>query len=537
MNLVRDVKKRKWLPVAIAILCILTGLWLAHDKLTRPIPINKRSEPRPSNQTPSAGPSHELNPQAIGHGIDLTAPTPSPPARIIDKVIGGTFKSGKRLIEVDYIDEVTKRPVTSGTITIEPFYGPDLNVELDGEGRVFLEADPGDYYLRSSCPGYYKTMEKIVASMTPGNVLKIVRLSKSIHLRGMVRNADGNAQPDAYIVMVQGQDSNMARSGSNGLFEVELPAQNIDRIYAFRPPHPIAELGPLTFSETQNPFVEITLPKDSKTVKLTGRIWDDQKQPVEDAVIECRTTSVYRERDLPIRVLMAEDSSHETIRSDSAGRFMIEFLPERKVTLSVHAQDLESYSEVLDVLRDTQLEIRLKSVPRFKVRVQDIDGHQVSGLGILAYSPDSNGRSVLNYSSEKGYYTATSYPFTIFATGLNTNLGTTASAWIGGFNDEITLTLGQAQIAGRAVDEAGNPIRFIRVDLMLTRTDSYRCGGWLEFYSSDGSFLIKHLVQGEASLSISPGFSEQRKILDEFQQSVIVGDGRTTFVSAVLKSK
>ncbi|MBZ5496279.1 MAG: carboxypeptidase-like regulatory domain-containing protein [Acidobacteriia bacterium] len=536
MSSVPGAKERIWLLAAIAILGLLAWLWRAHVECPNTATKSGGSEALSSNPKSTEVTSRESKLPVPMPGSGVPTSVPMIPIRVVGRDAGVEIHSyGKALVEIDYVDGLTNRPVTSGTITIEPFYGPDLTAELNDEGKIFFEAEPGDYYLRSSCPEYYKKMENIAVPQASGNIQKIIRLSRSVFLRGIVKNADGKAQPEACITIVAGGESCISRSGNNGIFEAQLPAHNIDKIYAFRPPHAIAELGPLTLSESHNPFLEITLPEDYETVRLTGKVLDDQNRPVEDAWVELRAKSSYREQRPHILISMAERSYYDSIRTDAAGRFSVELLPQREVALTVRAENLEYYSETLDVLNDVHRDIRLKRDPLFKVKVQDIDGHLVSGLGVTAIAP--SGRAVHFYSSEKGVYFASSYPFVIFAAGLNNNLGTTASAWIGSYRDEITLTLGQAQIAGRAMDEAGNPVKFIRVDFLLARADSYHCGGPMEFYSQDGSFVIRNLVAGKASLTITPGFSEQRKGLNEFQQDVAVTEGRTTFVPVIFKAK
>lgn len=136
---------------AAVILCLVVVLWiLQHRAGSTASPTTGTLVPRSHEQT------------ATTKSAGSTPANPSP--RILSSSVAARVVSsetkldavppGKVVLEVRFVDEISKRPITSGRVTVEPFYGPDLDVDLNNDGAVMLEADPGSYTLRSSCPGY-----------------------------------------------------------------------------------------------------------------------------------------------------------------------------------------------------------------------------------------------------------------------------------------------------------------------------------------------------------------------------------------------
>jgi hypothetical protein len=445
---------------------------------------------------------------------------------------------GKVVLEVRFVDEISKHPITPGRVIVEPFYGPNLDVDLNNDGAALIEAEPGSYTLRSSCPGYIDWSDDVEVPSRPGYIEKTVELGRLILVRGIVRNAKRQPQAGANITFFQDGSSSTINSGSGGRFETILVAHDIQKLYAFKPPHPIAEMGPITLDEAHNPYLEITLPPEAAVVRLSGRILDDQGKPVAGAAVSVRPEHLYDvsndRHDIIIR--MAQISYYiNSIKSDSEGHFSLEILPQRNVPLRVNARNLEGYSETLDLTKDVEKSIYLKRHPMFRVTVQDADGRQVSGMDVIGESPD--GRNVVSSTSEVGKYFATAYPFRIFADGIKKNLGISTSQWVGTYRGEIVLVLGQGHLAGRVIDESGNPVRFLTITVKTAGDNSYHRSSGFDFYSEDGSFELQNIIPGKASISISAGSPRLRESLEPFEQDLLVEEGRTAHLRAVLNRK
>lgn len=446
---------------------------------------------------------------------------------------------GKSIMEIRFIDEVTRDPVISGKIKIEPFWGPDIEVPLNDDGAITLAADPGEYTLRSTCKGFLDWRDDFDVPEGQARLERTVPLARLLKVHGIVNKANGEPQKGAAVCFFQDGKETIAASGSGGLFEIDLAAHDIEKIYAFKSPHPVAEIGPIPLDESHVPFITITLPAEDNVIRLSGRVLDDHEKPVSNAsisVLQSFSYNVANEHQSVILRMLQYSYQRNSIRTDAEGRFMAEVHPESGVTLLVAAKDLRPYQEKIDLLVDIDRTIHLKSYPIFTIRIQGLGETDLTGTTVTGYAPD--GKPVGVYpASEQGKYFATDYPILLLADCIRKNHGIAVSQVVPEYQEEIILTQGNGRISGHVTDDAGKPIKFFTISVNSAGDGLYRHISMCDFYSQSGSFTLDHIIPGKATISIKPGFSEQRKTLQSAELDVFVSEGSITWVYPVLTRK
>ena len=537
MRLLSDSRLRILLVIAIACLvCMIAVMRISREKLQihgssdktaeRSIPAELRTNAKPAIASGNPG---------VTPFVSSVRPPFSP-----TESQGHVLPQGRAIVEFCYVDQDTQRPVTSGRLTIraEQLELPVFDAAVGGDGCNLLEMDPGKYRVRVDCSGYSKRDESIEILSQLDRVKKTILLSKTIKVRGIVRNSRGQPQAGANIEFIQEGFRASAQSGLRGEFEALLQIQPIKKLFAYRPPHPAAELGPILIQETNNPYLEITLPKDAPALILRGKVFDDQGRPMEGAAIEVHTNAGYSITEKEY-AWMEPWLQHQVTHSNAEGVFSLELPKPCKAWLTVLADNLESYRETLEISKDLDKNVYLTRHRLFDVKVRDVEGNDIQGISVMGLSPD--GTEVLQAAKENGKYYSTEYPFTIFGRGIMNNLGFTKVEWIDKYRDEIVLTLGQCAVQGRATDEMGNPIKAFSVGITYSNNESYKSyllfrGEFPNtFYSEDGQFVLKNLLPGRASILITA--SSALGDWEPFMQEVIVTEGRAGIIRAVMKRK
>jgi hypothetical protein len=218
---------------------------------------------------------------------------------------GGTFMkttSASRAhttIEICLVDEITQLPVALGHVILEerPSSATLFDQEVAGSGCVSIDADPGKYLMRLAASGYIAVVQSLDLNSNQDRVFKSIPMVRESVLRGMVRNAAGEAQPGASVVVVARGYRKTVLSGIDGKFEIQLFSNEIDKIYAFKPPHPVAETGPISIGGPNKSFIEITLPREAPAFKITARVFDDQARPVKGALVKVLATTGFHVAD------------------------------------------------------------------------------------------------------------------------------------------------------------------------------------------------------------------------------------------------
>jgi len=230
---------------------------------------------------------------------------------------------------------------------------------------------------------------------------------------------------------------------------------------------------------------------------------------------------------------------HQVTHSNAEGAFSLELPKPCKAWLTVLVDNLESYRETLEISKDLEKNVYLTRHRLFDVRVRDVAGNDIQGISVMGLSPD--GIEVLQEAKENAKYYSTEYPFTIFGRGIMNNLGFTKVEWIDKYRNEIVLTLGQCVIQGRVTDEIGNPIKAFSVGMTYSNDEFYKSyplfrEDWPNtFYSEDGQFVLRNLLPGRASISITA--SSALGDWEPFMQEVIVTEGRASIIRAAMKRK
>lgn len=537
MKVLSDSKLRILLVIAIAcLICMIAIMRSSREKLQIDGSSGKTAErPIPTKLRSNAKSAFASGNPVVTPFVSSVRPGFSPTESQVD-----VSPQGRAIVEFCYVDQDTQRPVTSGRITIraEQVELPAFDAAVGDDGCNLLEMDPGKYRVRVDCSGYSKRDESVEILSQPDRIKKTILLSKTIKVRGIVRNSWGQPQAGANIEFIQEGFRASAQSGSGGEFEALLQIQPIKKIFAYRPPHPVAELGSVLIQETNNPYLEITLPKDAPVLKLRGKVFDDQGSPVEGAAIEVHTNARYSITEKEY-AWMEPWLQHQVTHSNAEGAFSLELPKPCKAWLTVLVDNLESYRETLEISKDLEKNVYLTRHRLFDVRVRDVAGNDIQGISVMGLSPD--GIEVLQEAKENAKYYSTEYPFNIFGRGIMNNLGFTKVEWIDKYRNEIVLTLGQCVIQGRVTDEIGNPIKAFSVGMTYSNDEFYKSyplfrEDWPNiFYSEDGQFVLRNLLPGRASISITA--SSALGDWEPFMQEVIVTEGRASIIRAAMKRK
>jgi len=263
---------------------------------------------------------------------------------------------------------------------------------------------------------------------------------------------------------------------------------------------------------------------------------DEDSKPVEGASVGMSTPPAYhvtnKQDDAAIQGL-----EYVSGKSDANGRFSLEALPQPEAVLLVGGvKGCESASESLSLTKDITKEIRLRCHPTFEVRVVDADGSVVEDAYVVTESR-SEGQAV-HATSERGKYFAVEYPFRIYAWMLPSaehGFGVTGSQQVESYRSEIVLLLGQGRVDGWVTDERGAPVKDFAIRLHQAGVDSYNVAFHLS--SEDGSFSLKHLPPGKASIEVSGQLAgpADDHVLGTFTQEVTVIEGESAYVHAVIR--
>jgi hypothetical protein len=440
-------------------------------------------------------------------------------------------------IEICLVDEMTRLPVALGHVILEerPSSATLFDQEVAGSGCVSIDADPGSYLLRLAASGYISVVQSLDLNSNEDHVFKNIPMVRVKVFHGIVRNAAGEPQPGANVIVVAHGYRRTILSGVEGGFEISLPSSEIDRIYAFKPPHPVAEVGPISIGGPNKSFIEITLPKEAAAFKITARIFDDQARPVKGALVRVLGTTGFhvadKEDDLVIQAAQGVSGI-----SDADGRCTLEVLPQHDVVLQVAGiAGCEPANESLDVAENVTKDVHLTCHAMFRVKVQDAGGRTIEGANVVAET--RSGTEAIRATSERDRYYALEYPFRIYARTASVreaDAGVTKDAWIEKYQEEIRLVLGQGRLDGLVMDEAGEPVRSFQVRVHQSGEDSF--DAVFPFLSEDGSFSLHHLPAGTVSVEVIGESSVSgTALVASYTEDVIVAEGQCTHVRAVIK--
>ena len=329
-------------------------------------------------------------------------------------------------------------------------------------------------------------------------------------------------------------------TGAGGRFEKEVRVQEIDRISALRPPHPMAVLGPIHVNWGSDVYVELTLPEYLQVRRLTGRVLDVERNPVSAASVSIQTPSKINPAVMG-RFWLGGPWLYPSAKSDAQGNFSLEALPQREALLQVQADGFEPYRETLDTRMDTEKYVFLKRPQIFSVVVLDAQGQVRNGMKAVGETEDDH--IVLYPAATEGEYYSVQYPFRIYAEGLLTNQGITQSKWIERYQRQVVLVLGRGKIIGIVTDEDRNPVKDFNIYVREAGDASFDGRSGYGVHSEDGSFILNNLPPGKAVIQITrqtrAGATSTELQLGSkgIFQDVVVEEGRSAFVRAVLKGK
>jgi hypothetical protein len=445
--------------------------------------------------------------------------------------------SAHATIEICLVDGLTRLPVAAGRVIVdEKLSGATLiDLELAGSGCVSFDADPGRFLMHASSPGYVGVVQSLDLNSNQDHVSQSIGLLPARVLRGMVRNASGEPQAGASVVLVAQGYRKIVHSGIDGGFEIQQFSNEIDKIYAFKPPHPVAEIGPLSVGKTDQPFIEITLPREAPVFKITARVFDDQDRPARGALLRILSMNGFHVADKQDDLVIQAEQGVSGI-SDAEGRCTLEVLPQNDAILQVAGvAGCESANESLNVTGNVARDVHLKCHSTFSVKVLDAGGRAIEGANLVAET--RSGTEALRATSERDRYYALEYPFRIYARTSSVggaDAGVTKDVWIAKYQEEIRLVLGQGRLDGLVMDEAGEPVRSFQVRVHQSGENSF--DAVFPFLSEDGSFSLHHLPAGRVSVEvIGESTLSGTALVASYAEDVIVADGQSTYVRAVIK--
>ncbi len=469
---------------------------------------------------------------AIGQDIPIVA-LPIPRGNS-----GAAITPERSSLQICLLDAMTGMPVTAGRIAIrEEQSGQTLGeYELGSLNCIQFQIDPGKYLFQAGGEGYMAVEQSISINPQDYRTRRVFSLFRRVLVRGIVRDSAGRPQAGALVSLFQETYHVTVKSNAAGRFEAELSNPEIQKIYAFRPPHPIVSLGPVVINGSANPNLEITLPQDSRVVRISGTVFDDLGHPAEDAEAILIPSFTYHVADKQHDAIL-QGLQQVSAKTDAYGRFSLEALPQSDALLTVSGVkgcELASDSVVLkgNIVRD----IHLRCHPTFSVSVEKEDGSQVPDAVIVGESQD--GEQAIMPVQEKGRYFAVTYPFRIFAWAFRQGqdgYGVTRSEWIKSYRDSIRLVLGNARVDGSVRNPSGEPIRHFSVRLLTEYASSAVVS--FPFITEDGSFSLKYLPPGRVTLEVVAEVAgpDGTRVRLSFSGDLVLIEGQPAFFPAVLK--
>ncbi len=523
-----------WLCVlaAVAIVCFL---YLRSLKVQLPGRRSAIGDSRGSRHLPPLG--RTVAGQS-GASPDRRSPGVLWPQNTGIRVQGAFFD--RPTLEICLIDATTGLRIVQGGIAFQPSISiaAALYREVGASGCVSTALDVGSYRLHLSSPGYIAAEQHVDLSPAQGHVIETLALSKAYVVRGQVRNADGQPQPDAYVMVVQGDFRQTMRTGAKGGFEFQVLSPEVDKVYAYLPLHPVAELGPISVRGARDSGLLITLPREAPAVKILVRVFDDRGYPIEGAEMRFLMSPAFHVAD------KRDDAAIAALpiiagRSGADGSCTLSVPPRRDVVLQVGgAGGCESASDLMNVTKDVVKEVYLKCHPTFHVTVQDADGHEIKGARIVAETPSS--AAAIFATGREGEYYALHYPFKIYAISppaSDSDPGFSQIAWIKEYREEVRLVLEGGRLDGSVTDKEGTPIRMFTVRLYRPGADSYSAS--FSFSTQDGLFTLKHVPPGRASMQVAAALPDTSSdfATGYFAQDVQIAVGQSVYVRAVVEPK
>ena len=439
-------------------------------------------------------------------------------------------------VEICLVDGLTRLPVTAGRVILdEALSGATLvDLEFAGSGCVSFDADPGRFLMRASSPGYLGVVQSLNLNSNQDHISQSIGLVRSHVLRGMVRNSAGAPEAGASVVAVARSYRTTVHSDADGGFEIQLISDEIDKIYAFKPPHPVAEIGPVSVGKTKQSFIEIRLPNEASVFKIAATVYDDQARPVRGALVKILAMNGFHVADKQDDLFIQAEQGVSGI-SDAGGRCTLEVLPRHDAVLQVSGvAGCEPATEYLNVTGNIAKDVHLKCHPIFSVKVVDAGGRAIVGTNIVAET--RSGAPAIYATEETGRYYALEYPFRIYARTSPVDVaeaGVTKDVWIEKYQEEIRLGLGEGRLDGLVMDEAGAFIRDFKVSVCQSGENSYNAE--FPFSSEDGSFSLHHLPPGRVSVEVLGSTGNRNGAVANYKEDVIVTDGQSTYVRAVIK--
>jgi hypothetical protein len=451
------------------------------------------------------------------------------------------YRSDGVYLEACVVDAQTQEPVKLGKVAIseEPAQSEVFTESLDQNGCAGLSINPGRYRFVYEAPGYFQKHDLLELAFNQERIRKTIELSRFIVIKGVVKNAYFQPEPDATVVIGKLVDSTMAafsmlvKSNVSGEFTIKPPWGKASiMVYASKPPFAIAGYGPYNIDELENKYLEIVLPKEEKIVTISGRIFDSQNRSIHNATVAFILFPSYR-AGKPDRIPSTVSGliSQRLVKSDASGSFSFTILSGSTGIFSTDASGFEHYQEhINNVTKDILKDVRLKTPITFSVAVEDSDGQNIDETGFNL----SGARK-----AEPGKYYATNYPLWVFAEGIKKNLGITERRRIETYQKEIVLKIGNCTLEGQVVDEMGAPINNISVDVNSIKEKGsqpeWYVNGSAQFSWAKGRFLLNNLVPGTASITIS-GW-DSKNSFEQTTQAVVLEEGVTTKIMVVLKAK
>jgi hypothetical protein len=293
----------------------------------------------------------------------------------------------------------------------------------------------------------------------------------------------------------------------------------------------------LNINEIEHKYLQIILPKEENTITISGRVFDSGKRYVSGARVAFALSRYIFEKSpdtIPFAVFGL--FSQQMTTTDDNGYCSLSILPSSSGILQISANGFELYREQMNsITQNVTKEIYLKTPQIFSIVVEDSAGRTVRGTTVTAEEA-----AIHRLGIEPDQYYATRYPFTTYAEGIEKNLGITERETVDNYQKDIILKLGSCTIQGQVTDDTGNPVK----DLVVA---VYSVGGkpnepgWevnksAAFYSENGLFVLRNLVSGASSITVSAAGSKHL-LLESTTLSLFLEDGVTTKITPVLKRR
>ncbi len=457
----------------------------------------------------STGP-HSLKPIQPDDGTQLlpSAEGSLPKGNLSDRFLLRRDSSPDRpVLEIRVSDRSTGDPIESAAIRASGRLSSfQVGASTDSTGLAVVRLVEDEYKIRIEKPDYLA--EELDLGLPPGMLVarREVELSRAALVHGSVTNQHDQAVAGARVSLELSEPRSteqtrketttfQARTLADGSFSMRLVPGHY-RAQVVKRPHLPGRLANLELVAGENLPLELQIAELDQVVVLEGIVEELGGEAVGGALVRIgqRVTN-------QTRVL-------NSTRTDAEGGVRLELPPRPAVQVEISAGGFRGSRRQVDLTKAASMRFVLEGFQAFSVQVVGSGGRVIERARVHGRSPE--GTNVLGRRADGRYYSRT-YPFQVFADGLEQNLGVTEVVTVAEFQPEIRLHIPPGgNLHGSVADREGAPVKAFSVTVDHHGLSPFG----RQFHSEDGSFRLADLPEGRLVVKVrAPGFEETQRPL------------------------